>query len=177
MKPNDDTLAGNLRFSTQKGTRIDYGQLQANFARWLTLSSEAQIAAEVVEAAAKVAAEVVASSIRVAADVVAAAAQVAAAAAAAADNNYNYNAVNKALADIEAATTGVSIEVAEFRLAEAAAAAAVARKTSEDAAARIVTAAAAFAAANVAAAAKVAADVVAVAKKVAAAKARLSGAQ
>ena len=173
MKPNDDTLAGNLRFSTQKGTRVDYGQLQANFARWLTLSSEAQIAADVVEAAAKVAAEVVASSIRVAADVVAAAAQVAAAAAA--DNNYN--AVNKSLADIEAATTGVSIEVAEFRLAEAAAAAAVARKTSEDAAARIVTAAAAVAAANVAAAAKVAADVVAVAKKVAAAKARLSGAQ
>ncbi len=168
MKPNDDTLAGNLRFSTQKGTRIDYGQLQANFARWLTLSSEAQIAAEVVEAAAKVAAEVVASSIRVAADVVA---------ADAADADNNYNAVNKSLADIEAATTGVSIEVAEFRLAEAAAAAAVARKTSEDAAARIVTAAAAFAAANVAAAAKVAADVVAVAKKVAAAKARLSGAQ
>ena len=80
MHPTDESLKRKGNYADPENDKTtDYQEFQANFGRWLTVSSEAKIAAEVVKAAAKAAAEVVESSTRVAAEVVAAAAQVAAA--------------------------------------------------------------------------------------------------
>lgn len=181
MDPTHDSLKSPENYPPPRNARrTNYQELQTNFGRWLIVSSEAEIAAEVVNAAAKVAAEVVESSTRVAAEVVAVAAQVAAAQVAAqvaaaqvAAAQAVADEVKKAIARLENRTATVSVEVAESKLAEATIAAARSKNVSEEAAKRILATAAEVAAANVAVAAKVAAEVVAVAARVAELKAKL----
>lgn len=177
MDPTHDSLKSPENYPPPRNARrTNYQELQTNFGRWLIVSSEAEIAAEVVNAAAKVAAEVVESSTRVAAEVVAVAAQVAAAQVAAAQvaaAQAVADEVKKAIARLENRTATVSVEVAESKLAEATIAAARSKNVSEEAAKRILATAAEVAAANVAVAAKVAAEVVAVAARVAELKAKL----
>lgn len=176
MDPTHDSLKSTENYPPPRNAgRTNYQELQTNFGRWLMVSSEAEIAAEVVSAAAKVAAEVVESSTRVAAEVVAVAAQVAAAhvAAQVAAAQAVADEVKKAIARLENRTATVSVEVAESKLAEATIAAARSKNVSEEAAKRILATAAEVAAANVAVAAKVAAEVVAVAARVAELKAKL----